>query len=391
MLSRRRALATLALTLAAVGAPTAAQSPPAAGAGSAALPASTLRLIQAHQVWRDELPDRVDPAELELVLLSPDSRCRPPLQKGLFGTNINPVNPVTGALCRRIDAFAKAPPEPLPMAVRVHTQTITARQPSAVLASIEPAPTRRYVALVHWEWAQPQRDVQWLFEVAVVDRQTGRWVWHGARAHEVWPVPEWQEKTELRALRALLVHELPRDLLNRAWWRDDVPVPGSRWVTLDETASYKPAAGRAGLAFVNSYYSSSRLQDLAAPKLWPAGSPEVDDTERLRQGDWSRASTVRRSQAAPLLAPDSHALLDLPAGEYALRVYTSVERLSLAPGQIAVLNIQRGAGNAKTGSPETEAWWRDKVLGERGRHAFMAEPPSRGRPPVVPHFQDAAP
>jgi hypothetical protein len=380
----RSLVAALALTLAAVAAPAAAQSPPTAGAGAAVLPTATLNLLRAHQVWRDELPDRVDPAEVEIVILSPDSRCRPPLQKGLFGTSINPLNPVTGALCRRIEAFLKAPPEPLPMAVRVHTQAVTARQPAAVLASIEPAPTRRFVALVHWDWTQAQRDNHWLFEVAVVDRQSGRWVWHGARAHEVWPVPEWQEKTEIRALRALLAHELPRDLLTRTWWREDVPVPGSRWVTLDETASYKPAAGRAGLAFVNSYYSSNRLQDVAAPKLWPVGTPEVDDNERLRQGDGSGASTVRRAQATPLLAPDTHALLDLPAGEYELRVYTSVERLSLAPGQIAVLNIQRALGNAKTGSMETEAWWREKVLGERGRHAFLAEPPSRGRPAVVP-------
>lgn len=234
--------------------------------------------------------------------------------------SLNPLNPVTGALCRRIESFTNAPPEPLPMAVRVHTQPVTARHPAVMLASIDPAPTRRYVALVHWDWAQGQRDNQWLFEVAVIDRSTGRWVWHGARAHEVWPTPEWQEKTELRALRSLLVHELPRDLLTRSWWREDVPVPGSRWVALEDIPAFEPAADRAGLTIVNSHYGSNRLQDIAALKSWPAGTPEVDDTERLRQGDWSSASTVRRAQSTPLLAPDTHALLDLPAGEYELRV-----------------------------------------------------------------------
>lgn len=387
----RRMAAALTVVLATLAGQAPAQTAPAKAADTPGLPAPTLNLLQAHQVWRDELPDRLDPATVEVVILSPDSRCRPPLQKGLFGMGYNPLNPVTGALCRRIERFTSAPPVPLPLAVRVHTPSATTRHPTALLASIDPAPTRRYVALVHWDWSQVERNIQWLFEVAVIDRNSGRWVWHGARAHEVWPVPEWQEKTELRALRALLAHELPRDLLTRAWWREDVPVPGSRWVALNEIAAYQPAADRAGLAFVNSYYSSNRLQDLAAPKLWPAGTPEIDDTERLRQGDWSQNSTVRRFQATPLLAPDTHALLDLPAGDYELRVYTSVERLTLAPGQITVLNIQRGLGNVKIRSMETEAWWRETVLGQRGRHAFLAEPPSRGRPVVVPYFVEPAP
>ncbi|MDP2006842.1 MAG: hypothetical protein Q8K45_14290 [Rubrivivax sp.] len=381
----------MTLALVAVAAQVPAQTVPPKGADTPVLPASTLNLLHAHQVWRDELPDQVDPAALEVVFLSPDNRCRPPLQKGLFGMSLNPLNPVTVALCRRIESFVKTPPEPLPLAARVHTQSASERNPAAVLATMDPAPTRRYVALVHWDWVQGQRDNQWMFEVAVIDRSNGRWVWHGARAHEVWPTPDWQEKTELRALRSLLLHELPRDLLTRSWWREDVPVPGSRWVALDDIPAFKPAADRAGLAIVNSYYSSNRLQDVAALKLWPMGTPEIDDAQQLRQGDWSSASTVRRAQTSPLLARDTHALLDLPAGEYALRLYTSVEHLTLAPGQVAVLNIERGLGNAKTRSMETEAWWRETVLGKRVRHAFFAEPPSRGRPAVVPHFVATVP
>ncbi len=387
----RRVVAALTLALLAVAVQAPAQTAAPKGADTPALAAPTLQLLQAHQVWRDELPDRIDPAAMEVVILSPDNRCRPPPQKGLFGMVSNPVNPVAAAFCRRIDSVVKAPPEPLPMAVRVHTQPVPDRNPAAVLAAVDPAPAQRYVALVHWDWAQGPRDNQWLFEVAVIDRSNGRWVWHGARAHEVWPTPDWQEKTELRALRSLLLHELPRDLLTPAWWRENLPVPGSRWVTLDQMPDFKPAADRAGLAIVNSYHSSNRLQDVAVLKLWPAGTPEIDDAQQLRQGDWSRASTLRRAQSTPLLAPDTHLLLDLPAGEYALRVYTSVERLTLVPGRIAVLNIQRGLGNAKTLSIETEAWWRETVLGKRGRHAFFAEPPSRGRPAVVPYFIETAP
>ena len=117
----------------------------------------------------------------------------------------------------------------------------------------------------------------------------------------------------------------------------------------------------------------------------------MDETAALRALDWSRASTLRRAQSTPLLAPDTYALLDLAAGDYEVRAYTSVERHSLAPGQITVLNIQRGLGNVKTLSRETPAWWREKVLDGHGRHAFLAEPPARGRPKVTPHFLDAAP
>lgn len=386
-----RFAAVLILTLAAVTTQAQAQIAPSKGADTQVLAAPSLNLLHAHQVWRDELPDRVDPTAVDIVILLPDSRCRPPLQKGLFGMSLNPLNPMTGSLCRRIESFTTAPPEPLPIAVRLHKQPVTTRHPAALLASITPPPTRRYVALVHWDWAQGSRDNQWLFEIAVIDRSNGRWVWHGARAHEVWPTPEWQEKTELRALQSLLMYELPRDLLTRFWWREDVPVLGSRWVALEDIPDFKPAADRAGLVIVNSYYGSNRLQDIAALKLWPVGTPEIDDTERLRQGNWSVASTVRRAQSTPLLAPDTYALLDLPGGDYELRVYTNVERLTLSPGQIAVLNIQRSLGNARTRSMENEAWWRETVLGKRGRHAFHAEPPSRGRLAVVPYFVETVP
>lgn len=358
---------------------------------AATLPAATLQLLRSHQVWLDELPDKLDPSQLEVVVISADSRCRPQSQKVLFGLTVNPLNPVTGALCRRLASFIQTPPEPLTLAVRLHTGADLPRQPGAALAALEPAPARRYVALVHWSWSQPQRDLHWAFEAVVIDRQNGRPVWHGARAHEVWMAPEWQEKTERRALQALLQHELPRDLLDRGWWREAMPMATARWVAPAELATYRPAVDRAALVVVNSYASSQHLQDDVVLRLWPVGTAEVDETPALRALDWSRLSTVRRAQATPPLAPARYVVLDLPAGAYEMRVYSGVERHTLEPGRLTVLNIQRGFSNAKTMSVATEVWWREKVLGERGRHAFLPEPPSRGWPAVVPHFDLSGP
>lgn len=363
----------------------------AQGGGATALPEPALGAMRSFQVWRDELPDRIDPAELEIVLLSPDSRCRPPPLKALFGLSASALHPVTGAFCRRIESFLKAPPEPLPVATRVVTPPAVARPPAGVLAALEPAATRRYVALVHWDWTVAGRETHWLFEAAVLERESGRWLWHGARAHTIVPLPGLQDETEQRALRALLQHELPRDLMDRGWWREAVPLPDSRWVPAEAIAGHRPAADRAALAIVNGYTSPNPHDDTRALKLWPAGTPEVDDTERLRQADRSRYSTVRRSQSTPLLAPWTHALLDLPAGDYAMRVGREPASLRLEPGRITVLRIDRAVGNATVHTIETEAWWRERILGDRGRHAFLPEPPSRGRPAVVPYFVDAAP
>jgi hypothetical protein len=55
------------------------------------------------------------------------------------------------------------------------------------------------------------------------------------------------------------------------------------------------------------------------------------------------------------------------------------------------MRIGRALGNATTGSVEAEAWWRERVAGGRLRHAFLAEPPSRGNPPVRPYFEDRGP
>jgi hypothetical protein len=377
-----RAMTALALCAALLG---------PAPAGAEAAPAPTLQGLRAHQVWLDELPEGIDAAELEVVVLSPDSRCRPPVTKGLFGLTVDPLDPQTGALCRRLEAFVKAPPAPLPLTVRVHTGPLGSRRPAAMLATIEPAPTRRYVALVHWEWAAVERELDWRFEVAVLERASGRWLWHGARAHWVWPQPEWRERTELRALQALLRHELPRDLLNPGWWRDALPLPGARWVPVAEQEAYRPEPGRAGLAIVNGYASATPTQDVRYLKLRPAGTPEVDDTEVLRQGDWSQWGTVRRAQATPLLAPSTQALLDLPAGDYLASFGQASQPLRLESGPLTVMRIGRALGNATTGSVEAEAWWRERVAGGRLRHAFLAEPPSRGNPPVRPYFEDRGP
>lgn len=42
---------------------------PSRGTDTPAVAAPTLNLLHAHQVWRDELPDRVDPSAVEVVSL----------------------------------------------------------------------------------------------------------------------------------------------------------------------------------------------------------------------------------------------------------------------------------------------------------------------------------
>lgn len=354
-------------------------------------PNHLMHMMRAHQVWLDELPARLDAADVEVVIHSPDSRCNPPVVTLMFGLKTSTLHPDAAAFCRRMASFVRAPPAALPLPVRVHTQEMGSRQPQAVLAAVEPVPTRRYVALVHWDWVQTKRDYHWMFEVAVVDRSSGRWVWHGARNNQISHLREWRDKDELRALQALLLHQLPRDLLAAAWWREALPAPDSRWVALADVASYRPGAGRAGLVVANSYYSDSRLVDNAPFKLWPTGTPEIDDTQALRQADWSQAATVSRAQSTPLLAPDTYLLLDLPAGDYAWRFGQTVENLSLPQGQIVVMNMSRRLGNSWGLGTETEGWWRERLQSNRSRHAFLAEAPNRGWAAVVPYFVNTPP
>jgi len=354
-------------------------------------PKHLMHLMRGHQVWRDELPAQVDAADVEVVIHLPDSRCNPPVVNLMFGMKVTSLRPDTDRFCRRIAAFVQAPTAPLPIPVRVSTLEMGSRQPQAVLDAIKPAPTRRYVALVYWDWDLPRRNYTWMFEVAVVDRASGRWVWHGARNNDVSYLPEWRSKGELRALQALLLHELPRDLLSAAWWQEAVTVPGSRWVPLADVAAYKPEAGRAGLVVTNSYYSYNRLVDNLPLKLWPAGTDEIDDIQALRQADPSSAAVFYRAQSTPLVAPDTYLLLDLPAGDYTARLGPAVEKLNLASGQIVVMNIWRRLGNSHGLGPEAEAWWRERIQSGRLRHAFLSEPPDRGWPAVVPYFVNLAP
>ena len=374
-------------------------APPATGGAATAqttaadppAPKFLMHMMRGHQVWRDELPARLNAADTEIVILSPDSRCNPPVVTLMFGLKTSTLNPDTDKFCRRIASFVQAPPAALPMPVRVHTGEIGSRQPQSVLAAISPAPARRFVALVYWDWVLTNRDYHWMFEVAVVDRSSGRWVWHGARNNQISYLADWRGKDELRALQSLLQHELPRDLLDAAWWQRAQPVPDSRWVTLAEVPSYKPAAGRAGLVVTNSYYSASRLVDNAPLKLWPAGTPEIDDIQAVRQGDPNQGSTRLRAQSTPPLAPDTYLLLDLPAGEYNGRLGDGVQSMSLAEGKITVMNMWRRLGNSWGLGMETEDWWRERVQSHRSRHAFLAEPPDRGFAAVVPYFVSAAP
>ena len=342
--------------------------------------------LRSYQVWHDELPERLDPAQVEVVVLSPDERCKPPGRTGPFGLPLPPlIDPTTQTLCRQLEAFVQAPPEPLPLPVRLATQALSTRQPAAIVAALQPAPQRRYVALVAWHWQAVQRDTHWLFEEAVLDRETGRWIWHAARAHDVLLLDaKWTQETARRTLHALLRHELPRDLLGRNWWRDAVPLPGSRWVPAAEMATWQPGE-RAGLALLNSYNVPPVHQAQRAAKLWPAGTPEPAEPQGV---DWSTWTTVRSPQATPLLPTGTLALLDLPPGAYAVRVGTAVETLRLEPGRVTTLHMVRPlVGNSVAIAQEPETWWRAQAQAPRWRHAFQAQGPAQGSAGLVPWFQ----
>ena len=72
-----------------------AAAQPAALAG----PLPAWHLQRGYQVWHDELPERLDPEQVDIVVLAPDERCRPPRVIGPFGLSFPPsIDNVTAAL-----------------------------------------------------------------------------------------------------------------------------------------------------------------------------------------------------------------------------------------------------------------------------------------------------
>jgi hypothetical protein len=292
-------------------------------------------------------------------------------------------DPMALALCKRIDSFIAKPPLPLPMATRAAAQASGSRSVSETAVALAPAPTRRYLALVRWDHSL-RADLQWHFEEAVYDRQEQRWIWHAARGYDVSTHRDWRERSEIETLTSYLVHDLPSDLLNRGWWRSDLPVPDSRWVPQAEIAGWQPGA-RAALALANTYAGSMPLSEYRRLEIRPVDAADEPD---VRPTDPSQRRPRQRAQRTPLLPPATHALLDLPPGDYLVRVYDEApERISLAPGQTRVINIHRAAaftGTARTF--EDAAWWQARLLGPRSRPALLAEPFSRGAADLVPYF-----
>jgi hypothetical protein len=351
-------------------------------ASKAAEPA--LGQLRPYQVWLDELPPTLAAADVEIVVLQPDARCKPVPVKALGFLSVQLITPIDKAYCQRLQSFVERPQAPLPLATRLHTTELSSRQPAAIVAALQPAPQRRYVALVYWQAVEGQ-PWQWAFEEAVIDRDSGRWVWHAARGHGTMTLRDLAEKSELQALASVLQHELPRDLLDRGWWRRHVPLDGSRWVPPADIPGWMPAPGRAGLAIVNSYTDNPRMDSYRTIALWPQGAAEVP-AQRVEPATWR---TVQRPQFAPILPTGTHALLDLPAGPHQMRVYGDAQPLLLEPGRVTVLHIQRSTlSNATTTGLESAEWWQARIAPTgTSRHAFLAEPPARGSPGLVPFFQ----
>lgn len=367
--------------------PATAASAPALAPVALAAEAPTWPLWRGYQVWRDELPDTLPADQVEIVVLSPDQRCRPPATAKVFGMSLGPgVDPATLRFCNALQAYTAAPPgAALPLPVRLATQALPSRQPAAIVAALAPAPQRRYVALVVWQWREDRSDLFWLFEEALIDRETGRWLWHAGRSQRVFMFDRKSiEETLPQALQTLLRHEIPRDLLRRGWWREAVPVPDSRWVPAAEMATWKPAEGRAGLVFINEMPNKLAEPFGVGVKLWPAGAAELPEPAG---GDVTQRSTRRWVQGTPLLSTRTQALLDLPAGDYLVRVGEQPQPLRVEAGRLTALRLQRQAITANAVlATEPEAWWRERGL-PRLRHAFLADPPQQGAEGLVSWFQ----
>lgn len=71
--------------------------------------------------------------------------------------------------------------------------------------------------------------------------------------------------------------------------------------------------------------------------------------------------------------------LDLPAGDYVLRVGTDAGPSGVEAGRTTVLRLHTqlitGATVFELGA---EAWWRECLASSRTRHGFLAAPPERG-------------
>ena len=261
-------------------------------------------------MWRDELPDSIPADQIEVRVDARPADCSPE-PKRFLGLPVMTVHPQMVDFCKSLEAFLRQPPLPLPLPTNLVAKGIAdTASVSAAVASLEPAPTRRYVALVRWGHVDDRQGPYWLFEAVLFDREQGRWLGHAGRSQE-----------------------------NR---------------------------------FVREWGPRLRNEAIATP------SPQPEGTTHLHY--------KVRPQHAPPMHLNTYFIVDLPPGEYIVWAeYQGDRPIELQAGQRRLLAIDRGLFNATLLGEEDLARW-PRLL-PRLRHAFAADPPDRGVPGSVPHFQ----
>ena len=377
--------ALLNLSLAVAWSPVAsAQTGAAATAASAAAP-QRWNHLNAYQVWRDELPDSIPADQIEVRVDARPADCSPE-PKRFLGLPVMTVRPQMADFCKSLDAFLRQQPSPLPLPTSLVAKGIAdTASVSAAVASLEPAPTRHYVALVRWGHVEDRQGPYWLLEEVLFDREQGRWLWHAGRRYENRFDREWGPRLRNATLAAQFLHGLPQSLASRGTHRIQVPLAGARWVAPAEAATWQPEPDRAGLIVVSNWGRFAYLN------IWGVGirrageaiatpSPQPEGTTHLHY--------QVRPQHAPPMHLNTYFIVDLPPGEYIVWAeYQGDRPIELQAGQRRLLAIDRGLFNATLLGEEDLARW-PRLL-PRLRHAFAADPPDRGVPGSVPYFQNA--
>jgi hypothetical protein len=330
-------------------------------------PASAVQLTPArdYEVLRDELPDTLPADELEVVVLSDAATCiRKPVT--LWGVRTGWTNTDNDLkFCHAVvPALMATTPEPL----LFRQQTLERPQTSvtATVTALSPQATRRYVALVRWSADLYRYGTTATFEEVVVDRQTGRWLWHALRRVDTYKF----EMTEtLTTWGQTLHHDLVQAVTQRGRVRQAMFVAGARWVPPDEMATWAPG-DKAGLILVNRDHkeSSSPTSPFAGAEIRRAGEPPAPNVDRAGSS-WQHAFNPLR---APNLTNMSYAALELPPGDYVIN-FGGELRTTLVAGEKRVLSIE--VQFLRLGDTQTarQLEWFKEGHGKLYRHAFLAD------------------
>jgi hypothetical protein len=353
-----RQLLALALTLCAS---TLLASPP--------LPPIDTDLARDYEVLRDELPDNIDPSDLDIVLIGRKATCvREPLT--LWGVRTGWSNSdydqrVCDLLIPLVQVSAPAPQQ-----LRHALVAELPRSVQSALADLNPSPTRRYVAMVRWSMWPLRHYNHIAFEEVVVDRHTGRWVWHALRREESWSFDGPKSFTNAaQTWTQVLHHDLVEAVTQRGRVRNADSLPGARWVPPAEIANWAPGE-RAGLILVNRDHqeSSQPTGPFARAQIRRADEVAVP----YQRSGGTSAHHQFMAQRTPALPNNSYAAIELPPGEYIIN-FGGELRTVLKAGEKRVISSEvKFLRLGDTLTERTPEWFADvqpRVL----RHGFLAD------------------